>query len=120
MCQGEEGPRTPTLALLLQGVPSIEEGREIYALSSHIPQMKRKSLTKKPEAHILGNELIRGRCLNWTLDSPRGKKMTDNGKRRYAMGDKGKKDKEKSQKQKTKKQEQEAIKKREKEPKRTS
>jgi hypothetical protein len=98
----------------------MEGSRESYPLSPPIPPMKRKSLTKKPEVHILGTELIRGRCLNWTLDSPRGKKITDNGKRRYAMGDKGKKDKNKSQRQKTKKQEQEAKKKREKEPKRTS
>ena len=41
----------------------------------------------------------------------RGEKMRDNGKRRYAMGDKGKKDKDKSQKQKIKKQEKEAKKK---------
>jgi hypothetical protein len=50
----------------------------------------------------------------------RGERNRDNWKRRYAMGDKGKKDKDKSQRQKTKKQEQEAIKKREKEPKRIS
>ncbi len=36
------------------------------------------------------------------------KKTRDNGKRRCAMGDKGKKDKDKSQKQKMNKQEQKA------------
>jgi len=34
--------------------------------------------------------------------------MRDNGKRRYAMGDKGKKDKDKGRKQKINKQEQKA------------
>ena len=38
----------------------------------------------------------------------RGENMRDNGKRRYAMGDKGKKDKDKGQKQKINKQEQKA------------
>jgi hypothetical protein len=38
----------------------------------------------------------------------RGEKMRDNGKRRYAMGDKGKKDKDKGRKQKINKQEQKA------------
>jgi len=36
------------------------------------------------------------------------KKMRDNGKRRYAMGDKGRKDKDKGRKQKINKQEQKA------------
>jgi len=35
MCQGEEGPRTPTLALLPQEVPSVEGNRE--AIRSHLP-----------------------------------------------------------------------------------
>jgi hypothetical protein len=39
---------------------------------------------------------------------PRGGKMRDNKKGRYAMGDKGKKDKDKGRKQKTNKQEQKA------------
>ena len=47
---------------------------------------------------------------------PRGEKMRDNGKKRYAMGDKGKKDKDKSQKQKKKKEEQKKKKKQEKQP----
>ena len=51
--------------------------------------------------------------------SSRGEKMGYSGRRRYAMGDKGKKDKDKGQKQKKKKQDQEAKKKREKQPKRT-
>ncbi len=53
------------------------------------------------------------------LRRPRGKKIRDNEKRRYAMGDKGKKDKNKGQKQKAKKQEQKAKKKLEKQPRRT-
>jgi hypothetical protein len=98
----------------------MERFRESHPLSSPIPPMKGKSLTEKPEVRILGTELTWGRCLKWTLDSSHGKKIMDNEKRRCAMGDKGKKDKDKSQKQKTKKREQEAIKKREKEPRRTS
>ena len=46
-------------------------------------------------------------------------KMRDNGKRRYAMGDKGKKDKDKGQKQKINKQEQKAKEKLAKQPRRT-
>ena len=42
------------------------------------------------------------------------RKMRINGKKRYAMGDKGKKDKDKSQKQKQKKEEQKKKKKQEK------
>jgi len=49
----------------------------------------------------------------------RGEKMGDNGKRRYAMGDKGKKDKDKVQKQKISKQEQKAKGKITKQPRRT-
>ena len=49
---------------------------------------------------------------------PRGEKVSDTGKGRCAMGDKGKKDKDKSQKQKMKKQNQEAKKKQEKQQKR--
>ena len=49
----------------------------------------------------------------------RGEKMRDNGKRRYAMGDKGKKDKDKGRKQKTNKQEQKAKGKLAKQPRRT-
>ena len=49
----------------------------------------------------------------------RGIKRKYSGKGRYAMGDKGKKDKAKSQKQKIKKQDQQARVKREKQPKRT-
>jgi hypothetical protein len=45
--------------------------------------------------------------------------MRDNVKRRYAMGDKGKKDKEKGQKQKTSKHEQKAKAKTAKQPRRT-
>jgi hypothetical protein len=45
--------------------------------------------------------------------------MRKNGKRRYAMGDKGKKDKDKDRKQKITKQEQKAKKKLGKQPKRT-
>jgi hypothetical protein len=49
----------------------------------------------------------------------RGEKMRDNGKRRYAMGDKGKKDKKKHQKQETAKQQEKAKRKLAKQPKRT-
>jgi hypothetical protein len=49
----------------------------------------------------------------------RGEKIRDNGKRRYAMGDKGKKDKDKVQKQKISKQEQKAKGKLAKQPRRT-
>jgi len=45
--------------------------------------------------------------------------MRDNGKKRYAMGDKGKKDKDKGRKQKINKQEQEAKGKLAKQPRRT-
>jgi len=51
--------------------------------------------------------------------SSRGDKMRDNGKRRYAMGDKGKKDKDKGRKQKINKQEQKAKEKIAKQPRRT-
>jgi len=47
-----------------------------------------------------------------------GEKMGDNVKRRYAMGDKGKKDKDKDRKQKVSKQEQKAKDKLAKQPKR--
>ena len=50
---------------------------------------------------------------------PRGEKTRYNGKRRYAMGDKGKKDKEKGRKQKIRKQDQKAKKKRARTPQRT-
>jgi hypothetical protein len=53
------------------------------------------------------------------LNGARGEKMRDNGKRRCAMGDKGKKDKDKSQKQKMNKQEQKAKRELEKQQKRT-
>ena len=49
----------------------------------------------------------------------RGENMRENGKRRYAMGDKGKKDKDKGQKQKINKQEQKAKGKLTKQPRRT-
>jgi hypothetical protein len=49
----------------------------------------------------------------------RGEKMGSNGKRGYAMGDKGKKDKDKVQKQKISKQEQKAKGKLAKQPRRT-
>jgi len=49
----------------------------------------------------------------------RGEKMRDNGKRRYTMGDKGKKDKDKVRKQKISKQEQKAKGKLAKQPRRT-
>jgi len=45
--------------------------------------------------------------------------MRDNGKRRYAMGDKGKKDKDKGRKQKIDKQKQKAKGKLAKQPRRT-
>jgi hypothetical protein len=45
--------------------------------------------------------------------------MRDDGKRRYVMGDKGKRDKEKGRKQNTAKQKQNMKKKIEKQPKRT-
>jgi hypothetical protein len=45
--------------------------------------------------------------------------MRKNGKRRYAMGDKGKKDKDKGRKQKINKQEQKAKGKLQKQPRRT-
>jgi hypothetical protein len=54
-----------------------------------------------------------------TQRHPRGEKMRDNGKRRYAMGDKGKKDKDKGRKQKINKQEQKAKEKLAKQPRRT-
>lgn len=47
------------------------------------------------------------------------RQISDNEERRYAMGDKGKKDKDKGQKQKIKKQEQKENKKLEKQPRRT-
>ena len=50
---------------------------------------------------------------------PRDEKMRDNGKRRYAMGDKGKKAKDKGQKQRTKEQENKAKGKMAKQAKRT-
>jgi hypothetical protein len=43
-----------------------------------------------------------------TQRHPRGEKIRDNGKRRYAMGDKGKKDKNKGRKQRISKQGQKA------------
>jgi hypothetical protein len=49
----------------------------------------------------------------------RGEKIRDNWKRRYAMGDKGKKDKDKGRKQKINKQEQKAKGKLSKQPRRT-
>ena len=49
----------------------------------------------------------------------RGEKMRDAGKRRSAMGDKGKKDKKKHQKQETAKQQKRAKQKQAKQPKRT-
>jgi hypothetical protein len=49
----------------------------------------------------------------------RGEKMRDNGKRRYVMGDKGKKDKKKRQNQKTAKQQKKAKRKLAKQRKRT-
>jgi|GEM_PF-1404044 hypothetical protein len=49
----------------------------------------------------------------------RGENMRNDGKRRYAMGDKGKKDKDKGRKQKINKQEQKAKEKLAKEPRRT-
>ena len=49
----------------------------------------------------------------------RGENIRDDGKRRYAMGDKGKKDKDKGRKQKINKQEQKAKEKLAKEPRRT-
>ena len=49
----------------------------------------------------------------------RSEKMRDNVKRRYAMGDKGKKDKDKGRKQKINKQEQKAKGKLTKQPRRT-
>ena len=49
----------------------------------------------------------------------RGENMRNNGKRRYTMGDKGKKDKDKGRKQKMNKQEQKAKEKLAKEPRRT-
>ena len=49
----------------------------------------------------------------------RGENMRTNGKGRYAMGDKGKKDKDKGQKQKINKQEQKAKEKLAKQPRRT-
>jgi hypothetical protein len=51
---------------------------------------------------------------------PRGEKMREKRKRRYAMGDKGKKDKDKGRKQKINKQEQKAKEKIAKQPRRTS
>jgi hypothetical protein len=45
--------------------------------------------------------------------------MRDDGKRRYAMGDKGKKDKKKHQRQEAAKQQKKARRKLEKQPKRT-
>ena len=50
---------------------------------------------------------------------PRGEKMRANGKRRYAMGDKGKKDKDKGRKQMINKQEKKAKEKIAKQPRRT-
>jgi hypothetical protein len=50
----------------------------------------------------------------------RGENMRNNGKRRYAMGDKGKKDKDKGRKQKINKQEEKAKEKIAKQPRRTS
>ena len=49
----------------------------------------------------------------------RGEKMRANENRRYAMGDKGKKDKDKGRKQKMNKQEQKAKEKLSKQPRRT-
>jgi hypothetical protein len=51
--------------------------------------------------------------------APSGQEDGADGKRRNAMGDKGKKDKEKGQKQTTEKQQQKDKKKKEKQPKRT-
>jgi hypothetical protein len=50
---------------------------------------------------------------------PRGEKMRDKGRRRYAMGDKGKKDKDKGRKQMINKQEKKAKGKLVKQPRRT-
>ena len=50
---------------------------------------------------------------------PRSEKMRDNGKRRYVMGDKGKKDKDKGRKQMINKQEKKAKGKLAKQPRRT-
>ena len=49
-----------------------------------------------------------------------GGKFGDTGKRRYTMGDKGKKDKKKHQKQQTAKQQEKAKRKLAKQPKRTA
>ncbi|NOQ21360.1 MAG: hypothetical protein GQ565_01745 [Candidatus Aegiribacteria sp.] len=57
-------------------------------------------------------ELTTQRCCS-------GEKMRDNGGRRYAMGDKGKKDKDKERKQKINKQAQKAKRKLEKRQRRT-
>jgi hypothetical protein len=51
---------------------------------------------------------------------PRGEKMGEKRKRRYVMGDKGKKDKDKGRKQKINKQEQKAKGKLQKQQRRTS
>lgn len=53
------------------------------------------------------------------VGGPPGEKMRDNGKRRCAMGDKGKKDKDKGRKQKINKQDQKTKEKIAKQPKRT-
>jgi hypothetical protein len=50
---------------------------------------------------------------------PRGEKVRDNVKRRYAMGDRGKKDKDKGRKQMIKKQEKKAKEKIAKQPRKT-
>jgi hypothetical protein len=54
-----------------------------------------------------------------SMQYPRDEKMRDNRKRRFAMGDKGKKDKEKGQKQNTAKQKQKTKKKIEKQQRKT-
>ena len=56
--------------------------------------------------------------MTYTHPLNRGEKTGDNGKRRYAMGDKGKKDKDKGRKQKINKQEQKAKEKLAKQPRR--
>ena len=61
--------------------------------------------------------LVTARCPG--LSRLRGERNRDNRKRRYAMADKGKKDKEKGQKQKASKQQKKAKKKQEKQQRET-
>ena len=72
------------------------------------PSNLRRNPHRTPGGGFAANRLVNDNSILTTQWRPRGEKVRDNGKRRYAMGDKGKKDKDKGRKQKIIKQEQDA------------